>query len=85
LEGIEKDKKFKNWLMSIIKIENMDAFRYSLRFIRNILSHNIDPDIKLHEHDFRELQRKIFTLNSKSVKDGILKLEIDYALILPKS
>lgn len=85
LEGIEKDKKFKNWLIGIIKKENMDAFRYGLRFIRNILSHNIDPDMKLHEHDFKELQRKIFTLNSKSVKDGILNLEIDYSSILPKS
>ena len=85
LEWIEKDKKFKNWLTDIIKKVNMDAFRYSLRFIRNILSHNIDPDMKLHEHDFRELQRKIFTIKSKSIKDGILILDIDYATILPKS
>lgn len=85
LEGIEKDTKFKNWLTDIIKKENMDAFRYGLRFIRNILSHNIDPDMKLHEHDFRELQRKIFTLKSKSIKDGILNLEIDYETVLPKS
>jgi len=85
LEGIEKDIKFKNWLTDIIKKENMHSFRYWLRFIRNILSHNIDPDIRLHEHDFREIQRKIFTLNSKSIKDGILNLNIDYGLILPKS
>ena len=85
LEWIEKDKKFKKWLESIIKAENMDAFRYGLRFIRNILSHNIDPDMKLHDHDFKELQRKIFTIKSKSVKDGILELKIDYEKLLPKS
>jgi len=85
LEWIEKDKKFKKWLESIIKTDNMDAFRYSLRFIRNILSHNIDPDMKLHDHDFKELQRKIFTIKSKNIKDGKLKLDIDYWNILPKS
>jgi len=85
LEGIEKDKKFKNWLESILKSDNMDAFRYGLRFIRNILSHNIDPDMKLHEHDFKELQRKIFTIKSKSIKDWKLVLKIDYEKILPKS
>jgi len=85
LEWIEKDKKFKDWILSMIKKENMDAFRYSLRFIRNILSHNINPDVKLHEHDFKELQRKIFTIKSKSIKDGKLHLEIDYQKILPKS
>ena len=85
LEWIEKDRKFKKWLESIIKSENMDAFRYSLRFIRNILSHNIDPDMKLHEHDFKELQRRIFTIKSKNIKDGKLHLEIDYSKTLPKS
>ena len=85
LEGIEKDKKFKKWLESILKEDNMDAFRYGLRFIRNILSHNIDPEMKLHDHDFKELQRKIFTIDSKSIKDGVLILHIDYEKILPKS
>jgi hypothetical protein len=85
LEWIEKDRKFKKWLESILKTENMDSFRYTLRFIRNILSHNIDPDMRLHEHDFKELQRKIFTITSKNIKDGKLNLEIDYSKILPKS
>jgi len=85
LEWFEKDKKFKKWLESLIKKENIDAFRYGLRFIRNILSHNIDPDMKLHDHDFKELQRKIFTIKSKSIKDGKLSLNIDYEKILPKS
>lgn len=85
LEWIEKDKKFKNWITQVVKKDNSDAFRYTLRFIRNILSHNIDPDMKLHDHDFKEIQRKIFTINSKSVNDGLVNLEIDYEKLLPKS
>jgi len=85
LEGIEKDKKFKNWLSWIIGEDQMDVFRYTLRFIRNILSHNIDPDMKLHEHDFRELQRKIVTLNTKWIKNWIVDLKVDYEKVLPKS
>ena len=85
LEWIEKDKKFKNWLWSVIWENQMDVFRYTLRFIRNILSHNIDPDMKLHEHDFRELQRKIVTLNTPSIKNWIVDFKVDYEKILPKS
>jgi len=85
LEGIEKDKKFKKWLENILKSENMDSFRYSLRFIRNILSHNIDPEMKLHDHDFKELQKKIFTIKSKNINNGKVKLAINYETILPKS
>lgn len=85
LEWIEKDKKFKNWLSWVIWEDQMDVFRYTLRFIRNILSHNIDPDMKLHEHDFRELQRKIVTLNTKWIKNWIVDLKVDYEKVLPKS
>jgi len=85
LEWIEKDKKFKRWLTNIIKEEQMDVFRYTLRFIRNILSHNIDPEMRLHEHDFRELQRKIVTLNSPSIKNWIVDFKVDYEKVLPKS
>ena len=69
----------------MVKNNNMDAFRYSLRFIRNILSHNIDPKMKLHDHDFKEIQKKIFTINSTSIKNGIVNLEIDYEKLLAKS
>jgi hypothetical protein len=41
--------------------------------------------MKLHDHDFKELQRKIFTIKSKSIKDGLVSLDIDYAKLLPKS
>jgi len=85
LEWIEKDKKFKNWLSSVIWENQMDVFRYTLRFIRNILSHNIDPDMKLHEHDFRELQRKIVTLNTPGIKNWIVDFKVDYEKVLPKS
>jgi len=85
LEWIEKDKKFKNWLWSVIWENQMDVFRYTLRFIRNILSHNIDPDMKLHEHDFRELQRKIVTLNTPGIKNWIVDFKVDYEKVLPKS
>ncbi len=85
LEWLEKDKKFKKRIETIISKWQMDAFRYTLRFIRNILSHNIDPEIRLHEHDFRELQRKIFTLKTKAINNWILNLNIDYEKVLPKS
>jgi hypothetical protein len=85
LEWIEKDRKFKRWLEEIITPAQMDVFRYTLRFIRNILSHNIDPEMRLHEHDFRELQRKIVTLNSPSINNWIVDFQIDYEKVLPKS
>jgi len=69
LEGIEKDKKFKEWVKNILAFDQMDNFRYTLRFIRNILSHNIDPLMKLHDHDFKELQRKIMEPNGHSIKN----------------
>lgn len=85
LEWMEKDSKFKNWINQIIRKENIDAFRYALRFIRNILSHNIDPQTRLHDHDFKELSKKILPIKSWSIKSWILNLEIDYPTILPKS
>jgi len=85
LEGIEKDKKFKEWVKNILAFDQMDNFRYTLRFIRNILSHNIDPLMKLHDHDFKELQRKIMEPNGHSIKNWVVSLKVDYEKVLPKS
>ncbi len=85
LEWIEKDKKFKRWIEQIITPNQTEAFRYTLRFTRNIFSHNIDPEMKLHEHDFRELQRKIVLINNWGIKNWVINLNIDYEKLLPKS
>ena len=79
-EGISKNNDFKNYLNNILK-QKYIHFEYIIAFIRNVLSHNIDNEIRLTKDDF-EGRKKQFIKNIDP--SGVVKFNFSYCNDFPE-
>ena len=80
-EGISKNEAFKGFLNRILK-EQYTHFEYIIAFIRNVLSHNIDNEIRLIKDDFEGRKNKF---NKEKVgKSGIAVFKFIYSRDFPE-
>lgn len=73
-EGMDKNVDFKNFIESKMPTDAFLPFGIILSLIRNVFSHNIDNEIRLHLNDFKDT-KKYFTQNSQSEE---IRLSIKY-------
>jgi len=78
-EGI-KNNDFKNFLKHILK-QQYTHFEYIIAFIRNILSHNIDNEIRLSEDDFERSKKRFI---EKVDKSGVAVFDFIYSRDFPE-
>ncbi|MBI5138801.1 MAG: hypothetical protein HZA95_03305 [Candidatus Vogelbacteria bacterium] len=79
-EGIARNPDFENFLKNIFK-EKYLHFKYIIEFIRNVLSHNIDNEIRLINEDFSGTADKV----KKNIdRSGVATLDFQYNRDFPE-
>jgi len=78
-EGISKNSDFEKFIESILK-KKYKHFKCIIAFIRNVLSHNIDSEIRLIKEDFEPTGNKF----KKDVQSGVASLEFIYSRDFPE-
>ncbi len=58
VEGVKCNKEFKEFLKSKLGEDKYEDFNAIIKFCRNILSHNIDNEIRLKEDDIKDIKEK---------------------------
>ncbi|HOJ16298.1 MAG TPA: hypothetical protein PLC43_03920 [Caldisericia bacterium] len=67
-EGIKNDN-FRKFIVSILSKDKFKHFYYIIKFIRDVLSHNIDNEIKLINENFDKTKNEFLKKNSSGIAD----------------